>query len=87
MISDTKTRRMAPLETPTDLNPNAVRDISGALNILLADMFALYLRRKISTGTYPDRISEIIISSWTSMEIRSLPQPTRSRNAFARLVV
>ena len=46
MISDTKTRRMAPLETPTDLKPNAVRDISGALNILLADMFALYLKTK-----------------------------------------
>ena len=48
MISDTKTRRMAPLETPTDLKPNAVRDISGALNILLADMFALYLKTKNS---------------------------------------
>ena len=46
MISDTKPRRMAPLETPTDLKPNAVRDISGALNILLADMFALYLKTK-----------------------------------------
>jgi starvation-inducible DNA-binding protein len=37
---------MAPLDTPTDLEPNAVRDISGALNILLADMFALYLKTK-----------------------------------------
>jgi starvation-inducible DNA-binding protein len=37
---------MAPLDTPTDLKPNAVRDISGALNILLADMFALYLKTK-----------------------------------------
>jgi len=37
---------MAPLETPTDLERNAVRDISGALNILLADMFALYLKTK-----------------------------------------
>jgi len=46
MSTDTKTRRMAPLETPTDIEPNAVRDISGALNILLADMFALYLKTK-----------------------------------------
>src|SRR5215472_1215502 len=46
MISDTKARRMAPLETPTDLKPNAVRDISGALNILLADTYALYLKTK-----------------------------------------
>jgi starvation-inducible DNA-binding protein len=46
MSTDAKTRRMAPLDTPTDLKPNAVRDISGALNILLADMFALYLKAK-----------------------------------------
>jgi starvation-inducible DNA-binding protein len=36
----------APLHTPSDLKSNAVRDISGALNILLADMFALYLKTK-----------------------------------------
>jgi starvation-inducible DNA-binding protein len=41
-----KTLRMAPLDTPTDLRPNAVRDISGALNILLADLFSLYLKTK-----------------------------------------
>jgi starvation-inducible DNA-binding protein len=46
MSTDAKTRRMAPLDTPTDLKPNAVRDISGALNILLADMFALYVKTK-----------------------------------------
>jgi starvation-inducible DNA-binding protein len=44
--TDAKARRMAPLDTPTDLKSNAVRDISGALNILLADMFALYLKTK-----------------------------------------
>jgi starvation-inducible DNA-binding protein len=43
---DVKVRRLAPLDTPTDLKPNAVKDISGALNILLADMFALYLKTK-----------------------------------------
>ncbi len=36
----------APLHTPSDLKSNAVRDISGGLNILLADMFALYLKTK-----------------------------------------
>jgi len=46
MRNDAKVRRMAPLDTPTDLEPKAVRDISGALNILLADMFALYLKTK-----------------------------------------
>src|SRR5436189_4977097 len=43
---DAKVRRLAPLDTPTDLKPNAVKDISGALNILLADIFALYLKTK-----------------------------------------
>jgi starvation-inducible DNA-binding protein len=37
---------VAALDTPSDLKPNAIRDISGALNILLADMFALYLKTK-----------------------------------------
>ena len=46
MRNDAKVRRMAPLDTPTDLEPKAVRDISGALNILLADMFALYMKTK-----------------------------------------
>src|ERR1700739_1149577 len=34
------------LGTPTDLKDNAVGDISGALRILLADMFALYIKTK-----------------------------------------
>src|SRR5712664_2610972 len=36
----------ASLETPTDLGSNAVQDISGALSILLADAFALYVKTK-----------------------------------------
>jgi starvation-inducible DNA-binding protein len=32
--------------TPTALGANATRDISGALNVLLADIFALYLKTK-----------------------------------------
>jgi starvation-inducible DNA-binding protein len=43
---DAKALRSAPLDTPTDLKEKAVKDISGALNILLADMFALYLKTK-----------------------------------------
>jgi len=45
-VKDAKTLRTAALKTPTDLKSNAVQDISGALNILLADMFALYLKTK-----------------------------------------
>src|ERR1700693_3588556 len=35
-----------PLATPTDLGGNATKDITGALNALLADTFALYLKTK-----------------------------------------
>ncbi len=38
--------RTAPLQTPTDLKAEGVREISGALNVLLADVFALYLKTK-----------------------------------------
>jgi len=43
-MSAEKTR--ARLATPTDLGANATKDISGALNALLADTFALYLKTK-----------------------------------------
>jgi starvation-inducible DNA-binding protein len=45
-VRDAKALRIASLETPTDLRSNAVLNISGALNILLADMFALYVKTK-----------------------------------------
>src|ERR1700757_3854812 len=45
-VRDAKVLKSASLQTPTDLTPDAVKDISGALNILLADMFALYLKTK-----------------------------------------
>src|SRR5215468_6104270 len=34
------------LDTPTDLSPEGVDKVSGALNVLLADAFALYLKTK-----------------------------------------
>jgi starvation-inducible DNA-binding protein len=39
-------RRKAPLRTPTDLGSNARRDIGGALNAILADTYALYVKTK-----------------------------------------
>jgi len=39
-------RRKAPLITPTDLSSQATKDISGAMNAILADVFALYLKYK-----------------------------------------
>ena len=43
---DAKAARVAPVKTPSDLKPNAIQDVSGALNMLLADMLALYLKTK-----------------------------------------
>jgi starvation-inducible DNA-binding protein len=37
---------MAPLATPTNLDPGATKDVAAALNLLLADVFALYLKTK-----------------------------------------
>src|SRR3954467_6769207 len=41
-----KDLRRVPLSTPTDLTPEATRDVTGAMNALLADVFALYLKMK-----------------------------------------
>jgi len=45
-IEDAKARRKALTASPTDLTPEASRDISGALNALLADVFTLYVKTK-----------------------------------------
>ena len=39
-------KKEAPLITPTDLRPQATKDIAGAMNAILADVFALYLKTK-----------------------------------------
>ena len=39
-------RRDAPLETRTDLTASATKDITGAMNAILADVFALYVKTK-----------------------------------------
>jgi starvation-inducible DNA-binding protein len=41
-----ESRRAAPLSTPTDLGAQASKDISGGMNAILADVFALYLKTK-----------------------------------------
>ena len=50
-ITSTKTqelkqRQRAPVDTPTDLSAEATRDIAAAMNAILADVFALYLKTK-----------------------------------------
>jgi len=39
-------RRDAPLETRTDLTQAATKDITAAINAILADVFALYVKTK-----------------------------------------
>src|SRR3979411_1726891 len=41
-----KSRQRAPLATPTDLKKSATKDIAGAMNAILADVFALYMKTK-----------------------------------------
>lgn len=45
-VRKAKSLRPAQKAGSTDFEPDAVRDIAGALNALLADMFALYLKTK-----------------------------------------
>jgi starvation-inducible DNA-binding protein len=45
-IQEEERIQLASLATPTDLKPAATRDISGAMNAILADVFALYMKTK-----------------------------------------
>jgi starvation-inducible DNA-binding protein len=45
-MHDLKARQMAPLAVPTDLKAAASKDIATAMNGILADAFALYLKTK-----------------------------------------
>jgi starvation-inducible DNA-binding protein len=45
-IAELERRRQAPLATPTDLEQGAAKDIAAALNLVLADVFALYFKTK-----------------------------------------
>jgi len=47
MINDeTRMRRAAPLHTRSDLGAEATKDVASALNVLVADLFALYVKTK-----------------------------------------
>ena len=45
-LKNVEKRQAAPLVTPTDLKAAATTDISAAMNGILADVFALYLKTK-----------------------------------------
>lgn len=44
--TDVKQRQRAPIATPSILPADSVRDITGAMNAILADTFALYIKTK-----------------------------------------
>lgn len=44
--SQQRNTRIAPLRTPTDLGEAATKDISAAMNLVLADVYTLYLKTK-----------------------------------------
>lgn len=46
LTRDMERNQVASLITPTDLKADASRDIAGAMNAVLADVFALYLKTK-----------------------------------------
>lgn len=50
---------MVPLDAPSYLAADAKHEISAALTTLLADMFALYVKPRIFTGTCPVHTSAI----------------------------
>src|ERR1700745_1431802 len=45
-IDTLKLKQASPLITPTDLKAGATKDIAGAMNGILADVFALYIKTK-----------------------------------------
>ena len=45
-VKSSSVHRTAALDTPKGLGSEATRDISAALNALLADFFSLYLKTK-----------------------------------------
>ena len=46
MAKNVRARQSAALATPTDLGANATKDIAGGLNILGADVLALWMKTK-----------------------------------------
>ena len=79
-------RRGAKLHTPNRLGEKPARDIAGALNALLADFFALYLKTKnfhwhVSGPHFRDY--HLLLDEQAD---QPTPRPIRSRNACASWV-
>src|ERR1700743_3817796 len=80
-------RRQAPLATPSDLEAEQKRDIVAALNLLLADVFTLYLKTKNFHWHMSGPHFRDYTYCSTSRQISSLRAPTPSLSAFAKLAV
>jgi len=81
--AELKERQRAPLATPNDLGAEATKNISGALNALLADVFALYIKTKNFHWHVSGRHFRTITRYSTSRPSRFSPAPIRSPNACA----
>jgi hypothetical protein len=68
-------RRDAPLATRTDLSRVATKDITGAMNAILADVFALYLKTK----NFHWHMSGPHFRDFQSLQPRSTNLPERRR--------
>ena len=62
----------APLRTPTDLSRDALNTVSAALNAILADSFALYLKTK----NFHWHVSGPAPSSRRAWQTERLPRPS-----------
>jgi hypothetical protein len=63
--------RKAPLATPTGLKPDALRDLAGARNTLVADMFGLCFKIKNFHRHISGPRSAIVTCCWTYKATRS----------------
>ena len=64
------------LATKTDLSPQEVKAITDAVNPLIADAFALFVKTKTFIGIYLVLISETIMSCLMSTQKQYLSQLT-----------
>ena len=71
-MHDLKARRMAQMTTSTDLNAAATKDVAAALNGILADAFALYLKTKNFHWHMTGRHFVITICCWMNRRARFL---------------
>jgi starvation-inducible DNA-binding protein len=82
-VQKTKALQKAPVATPTDLEPKAVRDLDVALNILLADMFGLYMKNFHWHVSGPDfRDYHLLLDEHGDQIFATFPVTTAFRTAI-----